>query len=1341
MQLQAGYILEGLPKLFSGSQRDNVEALAHNLSFFDLQHRGQDLKHNVEDPFIYVVHNLISRGLPTLAPTFIEEIIAATFLNTKKTVDNRGRFSYDFINSELKDDIYRALHIVDPRLGLDDLQQAYAFEDDPEADLKRKFVFETLPTYVGDYIVQLLTVNRSFGSILRNYSLARYYEAKRKVLLDKQMDFVLEVPYAETNQFRGLAIEVEKKLLEDDGIMDLDQRSWSLTQIGWGEIFYLKQSDFYSNTVDYTRLQEFSYNQYFEYIRKNYERPLYSNSYGLDALQIALTPFEVARIQRVLVEYMLAGILDLNAKEWKIAVIERDIPGAFLAIQDLTMRFNNLFQLAGLRRRMPEVKLDIYYPEEFESAALNILYQGDKFLIEEFNPRKKYDLVIDSSVLRYSGLDIDTLKTAAQNVALVRSSRFIDSRRRFLSAEPIQYKPFVLESSLSKEQISQVEKLRESFFYFIKNIFRRQSLTDIQVATLSSVLSGNNTLANFPFTGEKTLLYQIVALLQPGLTLILEPLLVSMLDQIDRIKQYRIDAVAYCCANYGDVYKLQYQQDILLSGAALLTFATGEDLHTNELRHIFKELRKKSFFYTLVVVDHAGFMSPWSITFNYSYYTVSKNIEKFLPYQEKPLILALSSGMNYDALADVQWALNIKDIAVFSGSYELDNLSFNFHFFDDPQVVDLRKVNAGEIEAAKLEYVSTHDLLNKNTLVYSHNAARVYDGLGVVDSDLEIGLFSDKPKTEIFSIVPYQSRQSYDNFRRFRSGEVDILVAGRNIVYGLDKPDIRSLVMLSMPVGVEDFIMLLHRVGRDLEKSDVNFVLSRRQVVYEEQKYIASSRDITEVKQSRQVFYEEMNTYSVLEAFSGNLLKDFLLADEIMNNLEASDETLETLLIRRVNQVFGIWVRFDYQPVENPTMLYIYENGDLLGIIDFENNTLDNQALGQRKELTDSLLSFVDSEIRSFVSRPQDIFLIIKDKLSHSSVPLINKLVSMEEGESASITIDFYNNAAGDLAVLLGKDDLTARDIEHLYHKSLGYRDFVLRLSQYVDRRVIKKKEDKIKQLYNNMRAFWDTYRMIYYLVVIGVVDDYLVDFRNQQFVIQLRKLSEDQYINRIYKRIAAFVSREKAMEVYQKVPGFRGGSFVHKVLNYWINFEYSYILSRHQESVSDLSRLLGALFASQDQKACKFVLSHYFEAKYIIDLRERREIEKENWIKIIDYFIQKVGIFKSNIKHLYRTAEILLSEDRQDYVAMMLRGWAGLLISNDNDSISRALDDIAMSLNIWKKQADVDAEEFISWIDSLLVTLENYNFELKTKVEKLFHLKIFTTWLKDFNNHFIDLT
>jgi hypothetical protein len=99
------------------------------------------------------------------------------------------------------------------------------------------------------------------------------------------------------------------------------------------------------------------------------------------------------------------------------------------------------------------------------------------------------------------------------------------------------------------------------------------------------------------------------------------------------------------------------------------------------------------------------------------------------------------------------------------------------------------------------------------------------------------------------------------------------------------------------------------------------------------------------------------------------------------------------------------------------------------------------------------------------------------------------------------------------------------------------------------------------------------------------------------------------------------------------------------------------------------------------------------------------------------------------------------MKEDRQDYVAMMLRGWAGLLISSDNESISRALDDIAMSLNIWKKQVDVDAEEFISWIDSLLVTLENYNFELKTKVEKLFHLKIFTTWLKDFNNHFIDLT
>ena len=1341
MQLQAGYILEGLPGLFSGSQRDNVESLIRNLSYFDLEHKGEELTHKTEDPVVYVVHNILTRGLPTIAPTFIEEIISATFLNTKKSIDGQGRFRYDFINDELKDEIYRALHIVDPRLGLKDLEKVYKFEDDDEADLKKKFVFETLPAYIGEYIVQLLGINRSFGSILKHYSLAKYYEAKRKVLLDKIVDFVLEVPYAETNQFRGLAIEIEKKLLDDEQILDLDQRSWFLTQIGWGEIFYLKQSDFYSNTVDYSRLQEFSYNQFFEYIRKNYERPLYSNSYGLDALQIALTPFEVARIQRVIVEYILTGILDLEAKEWNIAVIERDVPGAFLAVQDLQMRFNYLFQLSGRGRKLPEIRLEVFYPEEFESAALNILYQGDKFLIDEFDKKKNYDLVIDSSILRYSGLDRKTIKTAAKNVAIVRSSRYIDSRRFFLTSEPIKYKPFVIEETLSKDEIVRVEKIRESFFYFVKNIFRRESLSDVQTRTLSSIFSGNNTLANFPFTGEKTLLYQIAAFLQPGLTLVLEPLLVSMFDQVERMKTFRIDAIASCCLNYGDVYSLQDQRERVTSGGALFVFATGEDLHTNDLRQIFKALKKKQIYFTLVVVDQAEFMSPWSTSFNYAYYTVNQNIEKFLPYQKPPYVMALSSGMDYDAQTDVLWFLNIYEKNVISAAFDLQNLEFKFHNIVDQQSQDQNSIDTQLIENQKIEYVSNNDLLDSGSLVFSHNASEVYNKLSQSNIDLDMGLFAEQPKTEFFSLVPYQSRIAYQNFNQFRNGEYDVLVANRNIAYGLDKKDIRSLVLMSLPTGMEDFARLLHRVGRDLDEAEVNVLLSRKQVVFDERKYISSGHEVTEIRQSRQVFYEQLVALSVLGSYRGNLMKDLLLADEILNTLTPSDDTLETLLIRRINQVFGVWVYFDYQPMESPTMLYIYENGDLLGIIDFENNTVDNQASALRRELAESLLTFLDSEIRSFVSRPGDIFLIIKDKLSHPAVSLLNKLVSMNEGESASVTIDFTNNVAGELAALLGKDKISNIDIDQLYQQAADFNSFKDFLSQFVEKRVIRKNEEKIKVLYNSMRAFWDTYRMVYYLVVIGVVDDYLIDFRNQQFVIQLRKLSEDQYINRIYKRISAFVSREKAMEVFQKVPGFFGDSFVHKVLNYWINFEYSYIRSRSDESLAELTKLMGALLKTEDQKTSKFILSHYFEAKYILDLREHRDIEKENWIKIIDYFIQKVGIFKSNLKHLYRTAEILLQENRRDYVALMLRGWAGLLVSSDNDSLSNALDDIAMSLNMWKKEVEVNAEDFIAWIDSLLLTLENYNFELKTKVEKLFHLKIFTTWLKDFNNHFIDLT
>ena len=78
---------------------------------------------------------------------------------------------------------------------------------------------------------------------------------------------------------------------------------------------------------------------------ENFNNDLSDN--WLDILQLTLSPFAIARVQKTIIELILSNNLDLKAKEWNILAIERDVPCVALAIEDLKQRFQYLFALAG----------------------------------------------------------------------------------------------------------------------------------------------------------------------------------------------------------------------------------------------------------------------------------------------------------------------------------------------------------------------------------------------------------------------------------------------------------------------------------------------------------------------------------------------------------------------------------------------------------------------------------------------------------------------------------------------------------------------------------------------------------------------------------------------------------------------------------------------------------------------------------------------------------------------------------------------------------------------------------------------------------------------------------
>ena len=94
------------------------------------------------------------------------------------------------------------------------------------------------------------------------------------------------------------------------------------------------------------RIVDFNTTDFTKWIKRSNSLKIISNNYNkglddnwLDILQLTLSPFAIARVQKTIVEFIRSNNLDLKAKEWNILAIERDVPCVALAIEDLKQHF------------------------------------------------------------------------------------------------------------------------------------------------------------------------------------------------------------------------------------------------------------------------------------------------------------------------------------------------------------------------------------------------------------------------------------------------------------------------------------------------------------------------------------------------------------------------------------------------------------------------------------------------------------------------------------------------------------------------------------------------------------------------------------------------------------------------------------------------------------------------------------------------------------------------------------------------------------------------------------------------------------------------------------------
>jgi superfamily II DNA helicase RecQ len=651
-QYQAGYILDSINEILKQKEfdRGRVTGLLKHLSCFDLD-TTTNIEKKSDDPFVSVIHNLISKGIPTRPSIFIEKEFSTAFgksqLDTSDFAEQLGNIKYlpNFTDEEQKN-IFAALHLVDPRLKLTESNYAPKLGSNFESD----FLFKYLPSQNLEFLSQLFESQRKINTIVRPEAARDFHS--------QQVDFSFEFPYLHENTFTlygekkvtyyntGLIVEIDGSQHAQIPQRTLDtQRDDAVKETHWQtkRITDFKKTDFADWVNKSTSLK---------IVKENFKKNLEGN--WLQILQLTLSPFAIARVQKTIVELILSNNLDLKKKQWNILAIERDVPCVNLAIEDLKQQFENLYSLSNSQFEFPEINLKIINTEEFAESSLQ---KKETKTITSFSSTENFDLLIDVSMLRRNGIEREETSFNAKCVATIRSTHYINSERKIYTSDFIDYKPAT--RKLENETYEAFSEAEKCLTYFLQNIFRKKEFRAGQLPILNRALQGKSVIGLLPTGGGKSLTYQLASMLQAGVTIVIDPIKSLMQDQYDNLLKNGIDSCNFINSKLSREEKAIATSQVTES-KMIFSFVSPERLQIEDFRTSLNEMHKNKVYFSYCVIDEVHCVSEWGHDFRTSYLSLGRNAIEFCKTKNKNFIpiFGLTATASFDVLSDVERELS-----------------------------------------------------------------------------------------------------------------------------------------------------------------------------------------------------------------------------------------------------------------------------------------------------------------------------------------------------------------------------------------------------------------------------------------------------------------------------------------------------------------------------------------------------------------------------------------------------------------------------------------------------------------------------------------------------------
>lgn len=326
---------------------------------------------------------------------------------------------------------------------------------------------------------------------------------------------------------------------------------------------------------------------------------------------------------------------------------------------------------------------------------------------------------------------------------------------------------------------------RKSAKESLKEFFGFDNFKGDQEKIVDSVMEGEDTFVIMPTGGGKSLCYQLPALMLPGVSIVISPLIALMKNQVDQLRSFGNENTAHFLNSSLSKSEITKVKKDVSSGDTKLLYIAPETLKKDETIEFLKSIDV-----AFVAVDEAHCISEWGHDFRPEYRRIKQMIKEI---KDVPM-MALTATATPKVQQDIQKNLQMGDAKVYKSSFNRANLYYEIK----------PKGKKNDVLKDIVSYIKPRK--GKSGIIYCLSRKKVEEIAGVL-------------KANGIKALPYhagldaKTRAAHQD--AFLMEECDVIVATIAFGMGIDKPDVRFVIHYDVPKSIEGYYQETGRAGRD----------------------------------------------------------------------------------------------------------------------------------------------------------------------------------------------------------------------------------------------------------------------------------------------------------------------------------------------------------------------------------------------------------------------------------------------------------------------------------------------------------------------------------------------